>query len=189
MERIKKSIRAVYPVGEEALEALTGRMERRVVPKNHTLVESGVKDRELYFIERGITRSILYHDGQETTTWFSQEGDITFGMGSLYFGRESDERVETLEECEIYVIPIAEMNRLYERHIDLANWGRKIHEEGYYKLVHIFAQRLQLTSREKYERFLVSFPGVVNRVKLRYVAEFLGMSIYTLSRVRSARRS
>ena len=32
--------------------------------------------------------------------------------------------------------------------------------------------------------FLKHYPGLVNRVKLKYVAEFLGVSIYTLSRIR-----
>ena len=39
----------------------------------------------VYFIEEGVTRSVFHHDGQDTTTWFSQEGDVTFGMDSLYY--------------------------------------------------------------------------------------------------------
>ncbi len=38
-----------------------------------------------------------------------------------------------------------------------------------------------------YECFMEHFPGLLNRVKLKYVAEFLGISIYTLSRIRSSR--
>ena len=34
-------------------------------------------------------RSSLHHDGQDTTTWFSQEGDVTFGMDSLYYQQPS----------------------------------------------------------------------------------------------------
>ena len=45
--------------------------------------------------------------------------------------------------------------------------------------------RLQLTPAERYRVFLTRFPGLANRVKLRYVADFLGMSIYTLSRIRA----
>ena len=45
--------------------------------------------------------------------------------------------------------------------------------------------RLQLTPAERYREFLAKFHGLANRVKLRYVADFLGMSIYTLSRIRA----
>ena len=47
-----------------------------------------------------------------------------------------------------------------------------------------FVERLQLTPKERYQMFLKHYPGLVNRVKLKYIAEFLGISIYTLSRVR-----
>ena len=35
--------------------------------------------------EEGIARSVFHHNGEDTTTWFSQEGDVTFGMDSLYY--------------------------------------------------------------------------------------------------------
>ncbi|MCE8496162.1 Crp/Fnr family transcriptional regulator, partial [Bacteroides thetaiotaomicron] len=36
-----------------------------------------------------------------------------------------------------------------------------------------------------YEQFNRRYPRLINRVKLKYVAAFLGISIYTLSRVRA----
>lgn len=48
-----------------------------------------------------------------------------------------------------------------------------LHQDVNRRLSHAFVDRLQLTPAERY------------RVKLRYVADFLGMSIYTLSRIRA----
>jgi hypothetical protein len=50
---------------------------------------------------------------------------------------------------------------------------------------HMFVERLQLSPKERYEQFNRRYPGLINRVKLKYVAAFLGISIYTLSRVRA----
>lgn len=60
-----------------------------------------------------------------------------------------------------------------------------LHQNVNKVLSHAFADRLQLTPAERYEQFLKKFPGLANRVKLRYVADFLGISIYTLSRIRA----
>ena len=106
-------------------------------------------------------------------------------MGSLYYNQPSAESVETLERCKIYVIPISRLNELYENYIDIANWGRIVHQHGYNNLTHIFVDRLQLSPKERYDRFMKYFPRLINRVKLKYVAAFLGISIYTLSRIRS----
>lgn len=49
----------------------------------------------------------------------------------------------------------------------------------------MFVERLQLPPKERYEQFNRRYPRLINRVKLKYVAAFLGISIYTLSRVRA----
>lgn len=185
MKNIINKIRQVYPVSDESLQALQANMQVRYYPKETCIVQSGVTDHLVYFIEEGITRSVFHHNGQDTTTWFSQEGDITFGMDSLYYKQPSIESIETLSDCKIYVIHIDKLNLLYEKYIDIANWGRILHQNVNKELSHIFAERLQLSPKERYERFNECHPGLVNRVKLKYVATFLGISIYTLSRVRA----
>ena len=185
MKNIINKIKQVYPVSDEALQALQDNLEERYYPKDTCVVQLGVTDRLVYFIEEGITRSVFYHNGEDTTTWFSQEGDITFGMDSLYYKQPSIESIETLSDCKMYVIDIDKLNELYEKYIDIANWGRILHQDVNKELSHMFVERLQLTPKERYEQFNRHYPGLINRVKLKYVATFLGISIYTLSRVRA----
>ena len=108
-------------------------------------------------------------------------------MYSLYHNQPSVESVQTLTDCDIYVIPIERLNALYEKYIDIANWGRVLQQDTNRLLSHIFVERLQLSPKGRYECFMEHFPGLLNRVKLKHVAEFLGISIYTLSRIRSSR--
>lgn len=185
MKNIIAKIKKHHPVCDEALQEMLGEMTVTHVPKNTTLVRSGITDRNIYFIEEGVTRSVFHKDGIDTTTWFSQEGDITFGMHSLYHDGPSVESIETVTDCTIYTIPIERLNTLYKKHIDIANWGRIVHQECNILLSLIFVERLQLSPKERYEKFLEHYPGLLNRVKLKYIAEFLGISIYTLSRIRS----
>lgn len=185
MKNIIRKITEYYPVSEEAIHAMQQEMTMVEYPKNTYLVHSEKTDRNVYFIEKGITRSIFHKDGVDTTTWFSMEGDITFGMYSLYHNMPSVESVQTLTDCIIYVIPIEKLNELYTKYIDIANWGRIVHQDANRLLSHIFVERLQMSPRERYECFMQHYPGLLNRIKLKYVAEFLGMSIYTLSRIRS----
>ena len=121
MNNIIHKIRQIYPVSEEALQALLMNMQVRHYPKGTYIVQAGVTDRLVYFIEEGVTRSVFHHDGQDTTTWFSQEGDVTFGMDSLYYQQPSVESIETLSDCKIYVIHIDKLNALYETYIDIAS--------------------------------------------------------------------
>ena len=106
-------------------------------------------------------------------------------MDSLYYKQPSVESIEALSDCKIYVIHIDKLNLLYETYIDIANWGRILHQNVNKELSHMFVERLQLSPKERYEQFNRRYPGLINRVKLKYVAAFLGISIYTLSRVRA----
>lgn len=187
MNNIWNKACSYYPLSDAARQAMQAEMRMMRVPRNTCLVQSGVLDRNVYFIEEGITRSVFHKDDTGTTTWFSMEGDITFGMYSLYHNMPSVESVETLTDCTIYVIPIEKLNFLYTQYIDIANWGRVLHQETNRLMSHIFVERLQLSPKERYECFLTHFPGLLNRIKLKFVAEFLGMSIYTLSRIRAAK--
>lgn len=185
MKNIRAKIEHYCSMSDEAMQAMLGSMTPMRCPKNTVLVRSGITDRNIYFIEEGVTRSIFHKDGTDTTTWFSLEGDTTFGMHSLYHSTPSVESIETLTDSLIYVMPIEKLNALYEKYIDIANWRRVIHQECNILLSHLFVERLQLPPKERYEKFLEHYPGLINRIKLKYVAEFLGISIYTLSRIRS----
>ena len=104
-------------------------MEKLELPKKHLLIRGGVADRHVYFIEKGFCRSYCLHDGEEITIWFSREGDITFAMKDLYHNQPGYEYVELLEDCELYAIRIEDLNQIYETNIEIANWGRVIHQE------------------------------------------------------------
>lgn len=79
MENIVRTIRAYYPVSDEALAALTHGFEKQVFPAKTLIIRAGQFDRQVHFIEKGMTRSYTLHDGKEITTWFSMEGDVACG--------------------------------------------------------------------------------------------------------------
>ena len=74
MKNITAKIRKHYPVSDKALQAMLEKMSVAHCPKNTMLVRAGNIDRNVYFIEEGVTRSIFHKDGTDTTTWFSMEG-------------------------------------------------------------------------------------------------------------------
>lgn len=69
MERIVRRMRELYPVSDEALGLLAGRLERRVYAPRTVIVEAGKADRRVYFIEQGMTRSYSLWDGQGLSMW------------------------------------------------------------------------------------------------------------------------
>jgi len=185
MEQIIRKMNSLYPISERTVRELEANTTRCRFGKRHRLIRDNTYNKYAYFLEKGMTRSFWLVDGKEITTSFSLEGDIVFSMDELYFDRPSEEFVETLEEVEAYRIPLADLRRLFETNLELANWGRIIHQIEYRRLHRSHKERLTLPARARYEAFRQQFPQVCLRANLGYIASYLGITISTLSRLRA----
>lgn len=188
MKHVLEKMRSLCPLSDETVRALEACVTPCRFPKRHLLVRENSYSKYAYFIEKGMTRSFWLVDGQEITTSFSWEGGIVFSMDELYYGRPSEEFVETLEEVEAYRILQSDLLHLFETNLELCNWGRIIHQNEYRRLHRSHKERLTLPARRRYEEFQKQFPEVCRRVNLGYIASYLGITISTLSRLRSGRQ-
>ena len=108
-------------------------------------------------------------------------------MDEFYYDKPSEEYVETLEETETWRIGLEDLHRLFRTNLELANWGRIIHQNEYHRLHRSHKERLTLPAAQRYEAFCRQFPEVVQRVQLGYIASYLGITLPTLSRLRGKR--
>lgn len=183
---IVNSIRQAWPVNDAALSRLCGHLTPRSFPRRHLLIEEGRADGMAYFIEKGMTRSFWLVDGTEITTSFSIEGGIVFSMDEFYYGKISEENVETVEPCEVYAVSLDALCELFSTEIELANWGRVIHQNEYRRIHRSHKERLTLTAQERYAAFNSQFPEVCRRARLTDIASYLGITLPTLSRIRAS---
>lgn len=184
MKNIIEKMKATCPVSDETVRMLEQHVTLCHFPKRYRLVEADKYTKAAYFIEKGMTRSFWLVNGEEITTSFSCEGGIVFSMDELYYGKPSEEYVETLEEVTAYRIPLTSLLHLFQSNIELANWGRIIHQDEYRRLHRSHKERLTLAARERYEAFQQQFPQVCQRAQLGYIASYLGITLPTLSRIR-----
>lgn len=185
MQNITKGIRRYYPVSDASLHLLFSKMQKLELPKKHLLIKAGVLNRHVYFIEKGFMRSYCLYDGKEITIWFSREGDITFAMKDLYHNKPGYEYVELLENSLLYAISVKDLNQLYEMNIEIANWGRVIHQECLLYMDQHHNDHLFLSAKERYVQLQEELPDVVHRANLNYIASYLGITPQHLSRLRA----
>ncbi len=188
MDVVIAKINASYPLSAETEQLLRESVTECRFPKRYQLVRAGVYCKYAYFIEQGMTRSFWLVNGEEITTSFSCEGGIVFSMDELYYDKVSEEYVETLEEVLAYRIALSRLRELFQTNIELANWGRIIHQDEYRRLHRSHKERLTLSARERYEAFQQQFPQVCQRAQLGYIASYLGITLSTLSRLRRVKK-
>lgn len=185
LENIIRGIKLYYPVSNQSIDILARHFTPQRLSKNHLLTRPGIRDNYVYFIEEGCSRTFLIIDGKEVTNWFSKEGDVTFSSNSLYHRTAGFEYVQLLEDSLIYRLPIETLNMLYTENIEIANWSRVIHQEVLLKMQTLRLDRLSLSARERYEKFLKENPDLFNRINLGFIASYLGMTQPHLSALRA----
>ncbi|RHR38143.1 Crp/Fnr family transcriptional regulator [Parabacteroides sp. AF18-52] len=185
MVNIIDKINSSYPISDTTIQTLKEHVILCHFPKKHQLIKANMFCKSAYFIEKGMTRSFWLVNGEEITTSFAYEGSIVFSMDELYYNKVSEEFVETLEEVVAYQISLADLLHLFQTNIELANWGRVIHQNEYRRLHRSHKERLTLSAKERFEEFKQQFPEVYQRVQLGYIASYLGITSSTLSRIRA----
>lgn len=170
---------------EEVIEAIESKMQRLEFAKKHILLKKGKVCNHLYFIEKGLARNYFEEDDKELTNDIVLEGELLVSFASFISRQPSMDTIELLEDSVLYAIHYEDLQRLYEQFPVMERMGRLI-AEHYYNSLAAKNYRLKFNNTtERYEHLFKTKIEIVRRVPIGIIASYLGMSIETLSRIRS----
>jgi CRP-like cAMP-binding protein len=174
-----------HPLNEEIEKRINQHTFPVTYKKNKFLISPLDRNKYLFLIVKGVVRGYIKDGKTEITTWIAQENEVVGTIRNLWLEGDSEEYLQALEDVELVAIPHALSDYLYENFAEANIVGRKM-MELYYRSAEERAYLCRISSAEKrYKRFLLSFPDLVNRVSLKYVASFLAIRLETLSRIRA----
>ncbi|WP_316831602.1 Crp/Fnr family transcriptional regulator [Pedobacter aquatilis] len=177
--------RNFHPLNEEIEERINQHTFPIGFKKNKFIISPVDKNKFLFLIVKGVVRGYIKDGKNEITTWIAKEGEIVGTIRNLWLQNDSEEYLQALEDVELIAIPHALTEYLYENFPEANIVGRKM-MELYYRSAEERAYLCRISSAEKrYKRFLLSFPDLINRVSLKYIASFLAIRLETLSRIRA----
>ncbi len=174
----------IYKLPENSRMILKDQMVELVYPKNHILLKADKIEHHIYLIKSGIVRAFAPQEDHDITFWFGQEGETILSMRSYVENKKSYENIELLEDCVLFQINIERLNQLYQSDIHIANWGRKLAEIELLKIESRMISNDLLSAKERYDLLMSESPTLIQRIPLKYIASYLGMTPVSLSRIR-----
>ena len=119
------------------------------------------------------------------TQWFSAEGNWCADSGMLGFD-EMKANWEAIEDATVMIFDVKQMKELIMSDEQLKNLWIEVLESGMRYKVYRENGFLIENATERYLSFRKRYPGLSDRVPLRYIATYLGITPESLSRIRSA---
>lgn len=163
------------------------RSHRRNLTKNQLYLRPGQINAEFVFIERGSLRVFqLTPDGQEHTAWLAVAGQSFCDLVSFREQRPTRLSVQALADTSLLALSYADMQQLYQTMPAWQEFGRKLWEDVSVHLINTILSFQAEPAEVRYER-LSNERTLLQSAPLKYVAEFLGITPHTLSRLRRRR--
>jgi CRP-like cAMP-binding protein len=177
---------SISPLSAETVADIDQCLEEAHFPKNAVVVQEGELSSKMYFIVKGAARAFYFHQEKEYTDWFMFENMFMCSLLSFFGGQPSVQCIETLEASDLLVLTREQINWLCDKHHDMQKLNSLILTHGLISLQqNIIDQRFK-TAQERYVILLKTFPQIIQRVPLKHIASYLGVTQETLSRIRAS---
>ena len=165
------------------LEQLATFLFVKKIKKKEILLREGSVNNKIYYVQKGLLRVYVIHEGKEINTWFVKEGEFINSVTSYYYEIPSDEYIEAIEDCEILEIKKSTYELMLRNNLKLALFAI---DQMYVYLCeyHDQCQSLRFMNAEKkYEFLLEKKPDILNRLSQKHIASFLGIETTYLSKI------
>lgn len=185
MRNVRSAIDRYYKLSDPSKNLIINELEPFRLKKGDVLIHEHGPSPYLYFIEEGAVKNhYIDEKGNKQAVWFGFEGDICMSLNSYINMSYMHETTELIEDSLFYRVKISHVKGLFNSHHDWANWGRCFIENVFIKTVKELDEYKALTAKEKYLNLIGNNKNVKERVPLKDIASYLGVSPVTISRLR-----
>jgi len=177
----------IYPLSAGLRKELEKHTRIENVKRGDILLKEGQQSKNVTLVLQGMIRSYYLKDDEDISSRFTTEGEIVLSVNSFYSRRPGYEFLEMYEDGVIAQLSFKKQEELLTNYLEY-NYIVRLFTQKYYAASeeHLFQLRKQ-SAENKWAYFMEQYPYLVQRVKIKDIASFLGIRQETLSRIRAGK--
>ena len=173
------------PLNNEELELIDIYFECRTLKKKEYLLKDGRVCNFIAFIANGSIRHFHIKDGIEKTCDISFEDSWVTDFQSFTHNTNCIMNLQAMEETTVFIIQKESLLNLYKTCNKYETFGRLMAEQVAQRATEIAMSLSADKPEERFQNLLQKQPAVFQKVPQKYIANLLGISPESLSRIRS----
>ena len=177
---------SILPISKEEALLMTEHINEEVFSKGDYYLTEGKICKKLGFVTEGVFKvSALKINEEEYIKYFVTEGHFTIDLDSFFEQIPSKENIVALTESTVLSISHASYIILEKEVVNFSRIITVLKEKALLEKLTMKSEMFAEDAQTRYLKFIKRYPTVSQRVSQKNIALHLGISQYTLSRIRS----
>jgi CRP-like cAMP-binding protein len=185
MKELEHFIKSQINITDGDLRIILSKFHERIIGKDRFLIKKGQVVNSYYFIESGGLRIYLDKGDNQITGWLAFQNDFFTELRSLKSGKPSQFNIQAIENTTLQSIEKSQMELLYSQFPTWQQFGRQIWEDAFLKVIQGILNFQTMTAEERYIAMMKQ-SNLLQRVPLKQLASYLGVTQTSLSRLRKS---
>jgi len=178
-------VQSVAVLPDEQMNEFLNLFQLEVYPKNSIIITPKTTKNKLYFLVSGLVRIYYEAEGKEITSDIKEENSFFLNGYYLYTGLPNFDYHVTMSPTVVLSADYDALEALSDRSHEIEHMGRKLVELHYANFLISNYNQLFLSAEERFDVFQRERASLLNKIPLKYIASYLGITPETLSRMRS----
>lgn len=185
MDKIIACFKLIKPIHIEEEKLIREFLSTEVLKKRQHYHELGSVCKKIGFVEKGTLKAVrLKEDGTSYIPYFIQEGHFAVDLDSFITGKKSEEYIEATTDCIIQTISVNSYKKLTNKVRHFSNIMALLTERALIEKNKLKSELLVENAEKRYDIITKRFPSIQQNVSQKDLAAFLGISKYTLNRLK-----
>lgn len=169
----------------EAEEELQQCLSKKYFTKGELLLKKGQVCKNLYFIDEGLTKTFFYRNDKEFIMRFFPAHSLFTVVDSMVTQTPSNYEVMALEKTTVTCITHKDLDALCKKYHCIETVFRKLVSIATINMMKRISEMLEENASERYKHFLKDNGHLLQHISLGDLANYLGITQVSLSRIRA----